>query len=350
MGDPLSSNTQEQMQALCRKISVAHDLDPEIQKELYGHMEDKLLAYLSGEEQATEEDALILVREHFGDPAVLKGLLQDVHAYEVHVSLARRLAAAFAATTGLMVLWNVFLFLVTVGCIMFAPEDGSFTVLEGGLLFGGVLASICATVFLWLALHHWQRQVGSGWRVWFLRWQPGSIVALIAVLFLVQKFVPVTYSYELMTVPSVSAARLLIVFGLLSLVFQCLAWLWWCDRPPRKAKAITCAFFFWSLTCVLRTAVPRLRLFISRDVAEQASGVVMNHISLAQGHLLRSSFHWQLRWPTLSPLAFVKVAAFTFAYVAGCAFVACILYTVARRVRGRYAEPVQPDVMGPSDV
>ena len=45
MSDPLSSNTQEQMQALCRKISVAHDLDPEIQKELYGHMEDKLLAY-----------------------------------------------------------------------------------------------------------------------------------------------------------------------------------------------------------------------------------------------------------------------------------------------------------------
>jgi len=80
------------MRALCKKISVAHDLDQEIQDELYGHMEDKLLAYLNGEEPVTEDDALILVREHFGDPAVLKNLLQDVHADNAHVSLAHRLA------------------------------------------------------------------------------------------------------------------------------------------------------------------------------------------------------------------------------------------------------------------
>ena len=97
MVESLRPKTQDQVRTLCRKISVAHDLDPEIQDELYGHMEDKLLAYLNGEEPVTEDDAFILVREHFGDPAVLKGLLQDVHAHEVHVNLARRLAAAFAA-------------------------------------------------------------------------------------------------------------------------------------------------------------------------------------------------------------------------------------------------------------
>ena len=99
MTDRLKPDTREAMQALCRKISVAHNLDAEIQEELYGHMEDKLLAYLDGEEAVSEQDAFILVREHFGDPSTLKGLLQDVHAYEAHVSLARRLAAAAIVTS-----------------------------------------------------------------------------------------------------------------------------------------------------------------------------------------------------------------------------------------------------------
>jgi len=352
VADPLNSNTQEQMQALCRKISVAHDLDPEIQQELYGHMEDKLLAYLTGEEQVTEEDAFILVREHFGDPAVLKGLLQDVHAREVHVSLARRLAAAFAATTGLMVLLSVLLFLVTVGFIMLGPEDGTFGVPQGIMPIASVLALTGAAVLLFMVLRHWQRQLDSGRRPWFLRWQPGSIVALIVVLFLLQKLVPFTYADALMSVTSSTrwtmvVTRLFGVLGALSLVLQCVAWLWWCDRPPRKARAIVYAFFFWSLTCALWTAVPPLQLSIFHSAAEQASSAV-NHISLAEGHLPGSSFQWQLHWQMLPPWALFQLAAVTFVYVAGCGYVARILYALGKYIRRRYAEPVQPDVMGSS--
>ena len=65
---------------------MAHDLDAEIQEELYGHMQDKLIAYLDGEEALAEADAFILVREHFGNPSAVKGLLQDVHAYEADVT------------------------------------------------------------------------------------------------------------------------------------------------------------------------------------------------------------------------------------------------------------------------
>ena len=86
MVDELGPDTNEKMRALCKKISVAHDLDAEIQEELYSHMEDKLLGYLEGEEALAEEDAFILVREHFGDPSALKGLLQGVHAVEARVS------------------------------------------------------------------------------------------------------------------------------------------------------------------------------------------------------------------------------------------------------------------------
>ncbi|MDI6782920.1 MAG: hypothetical protein QME64_02365 [bacterium] len=37
-------------------------------EELYTHLEDKALAYLNDNERLSEEDILLLVREHFGNP------------------------------------------------------------------------------------------------------------------------------------------------------------------------------------------------------------------------------------------------------------------------------------------
>lgn len=79
MAEDLSHETAEKIRALCSRISVANSLDQEIQEELYSHLEEKLLAYLSGKEKITEDDAFILVREHFGDPVILKELLKEVH-------------------------------------------------------------------------------------------------------------------------------------------------------------------------------------------------------------------------------------------------------------------------------
>ena len=93
MDTDISPETTERIRALCRRISVAHDLDDEIQRELFSHMEDKLHGYLSGGEKVTEEDALILVREHFGKPEVVRGLFREVHAPETHLSLLRTTGA-----------------------------------------------------------------------------------------------------------------------------------------------------------------------------------------------------------------------------------------------------------------
>ena len=50
MDDPLTPETQQRIRALCGEIAVAHDVDPELREELRGHVEDKILAYLAGEE------------------------------------------------------------------------------------------------------------------------------------------------------------------------------------------------------------------------------------------------------------------------------------------------------------
>lgn len=53
MNTRLNNDTRQNARELARQITVAHDLDPEIQEELYGHIEDKLLAYMNGEERKT---------------------------------------------------------------------------------------------------------------------------------------------------------------------------------------------------------------------------------------------------------------------------------------------------------
>jgi hypothetical protein len=96
MAKNLSLETADKLLSLCSQISVANCLDEEIREELYSHLEEKLLAYLSGEEKISEEDALILVREHFGDTAQLTELLREVHSAKGRVYRGRFAALPIA--------------------------------------------------------------------------------------------------------------------------------------------------------------------------------------------------------------------------------------------------------------
>ena len=343
MVESLRPKTQDQVRTLCRKISVAHDLDPEIQDELYGHMEDKLLAYLNGEEPVTEDDAFILVREHFGDPAVLKGLLQDVHAHEVHVNLARRLAAAFAAFMIAMSSWSIFMCAVSLGYMNWVRWRGESN--GGNAIFAVVFSFVWmgAAFFLYGILRYWHRRLDAGDRLWFVRWRPYSIAALLVLLYFLQKSIPFVNAEALLSVnPETGWTRLAlpvyVAIGWLTLVVQCMAWLWWCDRPPRKAKAVVYAFGAWCLSYVLLNVLASLELFITQDAAQTASHAI-EYMLLAQGHLSESPFQWFLRWE-VPGLARVQIAMVMFVIAAISGFVARALYALGRQIRDRHTEPV----------
>jgi len=358
VADPLKSKTQEHMQALCRKISVAHDLDPEIQKELYGHMEDKLLAYLSGEEPVTEEDAFILVREHFGDPAVLKGLLQGVHAPRVHVSLVRRLAAAAVATMGLLIVAHLLHSLVALLLVLWAAREGA----TGNLVQIRNLCAVClsasAAVLLWPILRHWQRRVDGGQRLWFLQWRPISIIGLIALLLVLMRLVP-----DVLTEPGVlgDSARaamapflhlVIFVLGWFRVVIVPVLWLWWCDRPPRGARTLAHGFLGWfafRLTMTSSMAVvmlPRMALHVGHT---DPGRMAITSGRLAYGRIFESSFYWNLHFCPLGSYA-PGTASFFARYhfmeraletlVLGAA--AVLLYGLCHYVYHRYTERVQP--------
>ncbi|MBM3290361.1 MAG: hypothetical protein FJY92_09440 [Candidatus Hydrogenedentes bacterium] len=77
MDKPLTPETQLQIHALRDSIAQRDQLGEEVAEELCGHIEDKVIAYLEGQEALTEADALLLAREHFGNPESVRALLLD---------------------------------------------------------------------------------------------------------------------------------------------------------------------------------------------------------------------------------------------------------------------------------
>ena len=320
MDDQLNACTQNRMRALCSKISVAHDLDPEIREELYGHMEDKLLAYLNGEEPVTEDDAYILVREHFGDPAVLKGLLQDVHAYEVHGNLARRLAAAsIVSTCGIMAFYAIWAGLMYLDGHMNSIFREAFMWTWGTPSALSILISITSIAALaalpWIVLRKWDRRSADGQTLWFMRWRPMAIAGLVAFLFFIQSVVQVLDAGAALD----SMCNVLgqdvewIVCGIVMIVCPvsvCLAWLWWCDRPP------------WSLRTAARTVGVWLIWFMLCWVRIDVNGMRNAEPSFNSLYLLRMFVGYVI------PTVFFTVVT---------GLLACSLYAVARRARRRYA-------------
>lgn len=112
MSTDISPESAEKMRALCRKISVAHDLDEEIHLELYSHMEDRMRGYISSEEKLTEEDAFILIRNHFSDPESVIYFPHETHDKKKNIPFVRLLGAVTAVylATGVLC-WVYVLFL-----------------------------------------------------------------------------------------------------------------------------------------------------------------------------------------------------------------------------------------------
>src|SRR5213078_4380923 len=62
-----SDDVLTKIRALCSELAKRHGIGDDARDELCAHLEDKLSGYLSGRVTVSEEDALCLVRAHFGD-------------------------------------------------------------------------------------------------------------------------------------------------------------------------------------------------------------------------------------------------------------------------------------------
>ncbi len=286
MESNINDDTKQKARDLARKITVAHDLDPEIQEELYGHIEDKLLAYKSGEERISDEDAFILVREHFGDAKVLRSMFADVHEAAATLALGRLIGAACVIT--LAVAWL---------CKLLAlPFQGLALYLVGhGATSSAVMVPVAFLLFhamvpvlplgVAAAFIYWRKRLEAGKRPWFYRWSKWDFLRCGAILFAA---IPFTPSFELVpfhtlspdlaafepTETQAAIGAWMVQCGL------CVAWLWWCDADLRRPSTVFYSLGGWMALYVAMGVVPA-QVFLATGAVAQHGELVSRLFSAA---------------------------------------------------------------------
>ena len=277
MTDTLNKSTRAKARELARQITVAHDLDPEIQEELYGHIEDKLLAYMSGEEAITEEDALILVREHFGDTRAVRSMLLGVHGGALEVGLFRRVLALaitiLAVQAGLHLLRPFVLLPLKLGGMLHNPTQSFLSTAFLGL--GSLL--LCYAL-----LKRWRRQERAGATPWYITAPTRRLVGWCGGVLVLSWLVPAVT----MTADDTAPAHLTLYLWIISIgalglsVASCLLWLWWTEAPARPLFTNLFLGALWVAFGFLKTIYPA-KFFLVVGDGSFWSGAT----SVLQGHL-----------------------------------------------------------------
>ncbi|MCC6694098.1 MAG: hypothetical protein IT365_00580 [Candidatus Hydrogenedentes bacterium] len=258
MGARLSPETEAALRKLAREIGNSRGLDDDAQEELYGHLEDKTLGYLSGEDGITEADAVLLTREHFGDPGAFpEALAQMPTPFRSSVSLPRRLAAVAVLTLAVGVAFSVVRLLIAL-CL----DRESAVVFFGpaGRPWMFVLEAISLGV-IFLRLQRWRTLERRGSRVWYQNC-PGSIFAfcVVALIFLdwcvpgvrldqvaaaagLEQFL---YSLRRPPHPIIYSYYFLIAVDWAPNLIAPMLWIWWGEQRQYRTKATMLSAVAWA--------------------------------------------------------------------------------------------------------
>jgi hypothetical protein len=297
MSDNLSPEIHDKLHSLCKKITDSYHLDTNSKEKMFASIAKKFNEYYFSEKKLTEDEALILVREHFGKPDQIRELLEEVHVMETHISLARRIGAVLAATIGVGVLIHVVMYLIQF------PLDFIFGIRIEPTWLPGYLYIILNPVILYIVLKRWRNTEERGDSVWFQQVPQLMMALIIGILFTADTVIPMAYYaaqfYLLHSPPfyNMISNGVNIIFQnhynigtLLCLLFhsnkshdtltnlialgsniaQCAVWLWWCDGFSRRLTARAASVGAW-VAFVFLTATYQPALYIHNDVTRHAA-------------------------------------------------------------------------------
>jgi hypothetical protein len=359
--ESLNPKIEAQAQKLCREISVAHDLDEEIQEELLGHVEDKLLAYLGGNVPLSVDDAFLLTKNHFGDTALIKSLFHDVHTLEVTLSLGRRLGAAaivalacsIVAKIGLGCAAILFTYLHVQGMpfqdVQALTESSSllnvFDVhiqpIVGFAILIGWAAVTCLVPLSFF--RRWKKALAIGKKPWFYTGRSTAIGLAILVLVCVYASVPSVPSNfsPFYQTKALLASFLFIAWGFT--LGQCVSWVWWCDNAPRSMRNSIFAAGGWSMVSALATAMP--------FYAVSFGGFAAFDPFVLGGRFLNTDLYWGLSAPepfayswTVGLLMFISTLGASWISMLLFGAVAVSMYFAARYALNQFAANAESDV------
>ncbi len=249
MDKKLSHEAGTRIRALCRQISVAHNLDEEIQAELRAHMEDKLLGYISGEERVTEADALILVREHFGDPKYLQRMLRETHGQAVTLNPLQKMGVIAVLTVFSFFLFPPFLMLPFHAITKLIPTEYS---LHTAVLIK-MFAWLLPLLLLWKAARYSHDSLENGSRISQTTKRPllltGTLLAanllFLLFFFLSNKYAHLLHAlYTPVSIPDTIQQALRFLWTVQPAIV-CFIWIRWFYMPGREVMSAVFGFFSW---------------------------------------------------------------------------------------------------------
>ncbi|MBI2424312.1 MAG: hypothetical protein HYV27_15885 [Candidatus Hydrogenedentes bacterium] len=238
MAEHFSDETQRQIRELAADIVGSRAADDATGREMQDHVEDKIRAYLDGEERVSEADALILARKHFGNPKRIKAELSAVHPIETAPAYSHRLLAflllQFAAGFTLRVLF----------ALMQLQSSSEWFQWVTWWQLGALAKTVLAYVLIYAVLARWRKQAQSGRRLWFESWSVPGLCALYFVLPLLNKATDLLWifanpAFPKDYVPSPAWIQMGYAYGMAFAIplAVTILMLWWCEIKPRNAAS-----------------------------------------------------------------------------------------------------------------
>lgn len=209
MTDNINPEIRERIDALLDEVAAGFDLDNDTREELRAHMMEKFQDYKSGAEPVSDDDAFVLVREHFGKPEIIRTCFQE-HRERVTPTLFFRWFSAAAIT-----------------CSMFIIVQA---MLQTTLRIYTVQAIMA--VLIGVPLWYWKVQEHKGRKVWYLSPQPWLLLSSILILVFTLPLPAHLTNWGLHRFsPEKAYFPVYPPTGLL--IYQLVFILWWFDRKPR---------------------------------------------------------------------------------------------------------------------
>ena len=218
-------------------------------------------------------------------------------------NLARRMAAVLAAFAAVL---QLFSFLSCGATVVFVAWTARFGLTEGSRVTAAsvmTLLSLGVPLSLYLILRRWRRKIETGVPLWFMRWEPGSMAAVILALLVLQHLVPRAYPGPLLSFSPYTAwawaGFVLFTMGtLIYLAAGCFVWLWWCDPPPGNPRSLEIAFWVWITFQVVSFLVPSMELSVCPSSDGPPLSGVFNYLTLLDRPLRDGSLTCFIRWET----------------------------------------------------
>ena len=248
MADRLSPKTEAALRELAREIGQARGLGEDAQEELFGHLEDKTLGYLSGEDGISEADAVLLTREHFGDAGQLANALSDTGPARVSIGIAQRLLMVTAVTLGISIVVGGLLsrsLAMLYGFDLATPI--AYVVLF--VQYTGAITWLTVILAAWI-LRAWQRRIGTAVPL-NLGSRKSICLAIGFVLLLVTSLV--SWSIPIYApAPDSSIGQISRVFHgtMFWMIYASLAawpllWIWWMERRSGRIVMMATGLGAW---------------------------------------------------------------------------------------------------------